>query len=119
MGFVALKDATSWLCRSVEHAALVGWDHILDVDERVFTSVNFEHLEGRLDQFSKVLPLSLAVVDLVTEVVVLGLHQVHDWQNLTVVWHQGFSDSVRAGDQTLQDLKGDSDNFWVACVQGG
>ena len=104
---------------SVEHAALVGRDHILDVDERVFTAVDLEHLEGRLDEFSKVLALSLAVVDLVTEVVVLGLHQVHDWQNLTVVWHQGFSDSVGAGDETLQDLEGDSDDFGVACVQGG
>ena len=41
-------------CRdcSVEDTALIGWDHILDVDEGVFSSMDLEKLESVLDQIS-------------------------------------------------------------------
>ena len=104
---------------SVEHATLIGWDHVLNVDECVLTAVDFKHLESGLDKFTQVLSLPLAVVDLVTEVGVLGLHQVHHWENLTVVWDQSFTDGVGASDKGLQDLQSDGDDLWIAGVQGG
>jgi len=104
---------------SVEHATLIGWDHVLNVDECVLTAVDFKHLESGLDKFTQVLSLPLAVVDLVAEVGVLGLHQVHHWENLTVVWDQSFTDGVGASDKGLQDLQSDGDDLWIAGVQGG
>ena len=61
---------------SVEHAALVGGDHILNIYERILTAIDLKHFKCRLDQVSQVLALSLAVVDLVAKVDVLCLHQV-------------------------------------------
>ena len=62
--------------RSVEHAALIGGDHILNIYERILTAIDLKHFKCRLDQVSQVLALSLAVVDLVAKVDVLCLHQV-------------------------------------------
>ena len=63
---------------SVEHARLVGWDHVLNINEGVLSSVGLEHFEGLLDEVTQVLALSLGVVDLVAEVHVRNLEQVHD-----------------------------------------
>jgi hypothetical protein len=92
--------------RSVEHAALVGWDHVLNVNECIISAVCLEHLECAHDEVAKVLSLALTVVDLVALVQVLGLEQVHDGQDLTVVRHQGFTDGVTAGNESLQDVQG-------------
>ena len=82
--------------RSVEDAALVGRDHVLDVDEGVFAAVHLEHLEGGLDQVAQVEALPLAVVDLVAEVVVFDFEQVQHGQDLAVVGHQCLADRVAA-----------------------
>lgn len=63
----------SKLYHSVEHAGLVGGHHVLDVDEGVLPAVHLEQLQGLLDQVSQVVPLPLAVVDLVAQVGVLSL----------------------------------------------
>jgi len=81
--------------------------------------VHFEELESLLDEVTEVVSFPLGVVDLVSHVEVLGLEEVHDRQNLSVVWHKSFSNSVGAGDEGLQDLKGDRDDLWVTGVQGG
>ena len=81
---------------SVEYAALVGWDHILNVDKGILPTVGLEHLEGLLDQVAQVQTLPLAVVDLVTDVGVALLEKVHHGQNLSVVGNQGLSDGVGA-----------------------
>ena len=60
---------------------------------------------------------SLAVVNFVANVSILCLEQVHDWQNLSVIWHKSLSDSIRACHQSLQDLERDSNNFRVSGVQ--
>ena len=51
-----------------EHAALVGGDHVLDVDVGIFPTVLFEHFEGLLDEVRQVFVLALSVVDLVSDV---------------------------------------------------
>lgn len=104
---------------SVEHAALVGRNHILDVDECVLTAVRLEQLKGRLDQVAQVGSLALRVIDLVTQVGIGGLKQVHDWQDLSVVGHECLANGVGAGDECLQDLQGDGDDFGVTGVEGG
>jgi len=86
---------------SVEHAALIGGDHILNIYEGILTAIDLEHFKSRLNQVTQVLALSLAVVDLVSEVDVLCLHQVQDGEDLTVVWDQGLANSVRASDESL------------------
>lgn len=80
--------------RSVENAAFISWDHVLDVDECVFTSVLFEKFEGLLNVVTDVQSLALSVFNLVTQVSVLGLQEVKDGQDLTVVGHESFSDGV-------------------------
>ena len=79
---------------SVEHAALVGWDHVLDVDEGVVSSMLLEQLKGPLNQITEVHLLALRVVDFVALVQVVHLEQVHDGQDLTVVGHQGLANRV-------------------------
>ena len=104
---------------SVKYAALVGWDHILNVDKGIFPTVGLEHLEGLLDQVAQVQTLPLAVVDLVTDVGVALLEKVHHGQNLSVVGNQGLSDGVGASHECLQDFEGDGDDFTVTSVQSG
>ena len=105
------------LDKSVEHARLVGRHHVLNIDESILTAVHFEQLEGLLDQVAQIVSLSLAVVNFVSQVRIFRLEQVHDWQNLSVVGHQGLANSVRAGHEGLQDFQGDADDFWVSRVQ--
>ena len=87
--------------RSVEYTALIGGDHVLDVDEGVLTAVNLEHLQSGLDEIAQVLSLPLAVVDLVAEVVVADLEQVQHGQDLSVVGDEGLTNGVRAADERL------------------
>jgi hypothetical protein len=103
--------------RSVEHAGLVGGDHVLDVDEGVFSTVGLEELEGLLDEVAEVKSLALAVVDLVSEVGVALLEEVHDGQDLAVVGNEGLTDGVGAGNEGLQDLEGDGDDLAVTGVE--
>jgi len=105
--------------RSVEHAALVGGDHVLNVNECIISSVQLEHFESRDNEVTEVLSLALTVVNLVSLVKVLSLEEVHDGEDLTVVGHKGFSDSVTAHDELLQDLEGSGDHIMVARVKRG
>lgn len=81
--------------------------------------MHLEQFQSLLDQVSKVETLALTIVDFVTHVRVLSFEEVHDWKDLSVVWHKGFSNGVRAGNETLQDLQGDCDDFAVSGVKGG
>lgn len=58
--------------RSVKDARLVRGDHVLDVDEGILSTVLLEELEGLLAEFSKVLSLSLAIVNSVANVLFAG-----------------------------------------------
>jgi len=86
---------------SVKDTTLVGGDHILDVDEGIFSTMHFKDLESSLDQVTEIQILALRVLDLVTKVGVLGLEQVKNGQDLTVVGHEGFTNGVRAGNESL------------------
>ena len=104
--------------RSVKHAALVGGDHVLNVNECIISAVCLEELESLDNQVAKVLSLALTVVDSITLVQVLGLEEVHDGENLTVVWHEGLADGVAAKDKVLQDVEGGGNDGGVTGVQG-
>jgi len=105
--------------QSVEYTTLIGRDHIFNVNESIFSSMDFEHFKSLLDQISQVLPLSLAVVDLVSEVLIFNFEEVEHRQDLSVVGNEGLANGVRAGDEGLQDFQSDGDDFWVSGVQGG
>ena len=103
--------------RSVKHAALVGGDHVLNVNECIISAVHLEQFERRNDLVTQALTLALAVVDTVSLVQVLGLEEVHDGENLTVVGHEGLTDSVAAEDKLLQDVEGGGNDGGVTGVQ--
>lgn len=109
----------SRISRSVEDATFIGGDHVLDVDEGVFTTMLLEEFESGLDEVTQVLGFALGVVDLVSEVLVLGLEEVEDGEDLSVVGYKGFSNSVGAEDEVLENLKGHLDDLNVAGVKGG
>ena len=48
--------------------------------------MHLKELEGLLDQVSEIVSFPLAIVNLVTKVEILSLEQVHDRQDLSVVW---------------------------------
>ena len=102
---------------SVEDAALVGGDHVLNVNECIITAVLLEKLERLNDEVAQVRALALGVVDFVALVPVLGLEEVEHGENLAVVGHEGLADGVTAPDEGLQDLQGRSNDFFVARVQ--
>ena len=80
--------------------------------------MGFEEFEGLLDKVTEVESLALAVIDLVTEVGVVLLEEVHHREDLAVVGDKGLTDGVGAGHEGLQDLEGDSDDFTVTGVEG-
>ncbi len=86
---------------SVQDTALIGRDHILDVDESVLSAVNLEHLEGLLDEVSQVGSLALAVVDLITNVLVADFEKVQNGQDLSVVGNECLSNGVGAANESL------------------
>ena len=56
--------------------------------------MDFEHFESGLDEVSEVLPLSLAVVDLVAQVLVLDFEEVQHGEDLSVVGHESLANGV-------------------------
>ena len=80
--------------------------------------MHFEELKCLLDEITQVEALPLTVVNLISNVCILGLEQIHDWKNLSVIWHKSFTNGIRAGNQSLQDFQSDSNVFWVSSVQG-
>jgi len=81
---------------SIENTALISGYHVLDIDESIFTTMNFKQFQSLLDQISQVLSLSLTVINLVSQVLILDLEQIEHWKYLSVVWHQCFTYSVGA-----------------------
>ena len=104
---------------SIKDAWLISWHHILNVDESILSSVHLEEFKGLLNQVSKIVCLSLTIINFVSQVVVTCFEKVHDWQNLSVIWNKCFTDSIRTCNKTLQNLEGDSNNLWVSSVEGG
>jgi len=60
----------------------------------------------------------LGVLNLVAEVAVALLEEVHHGQDLTVVGDESLADGVGAGHERLEDLQSDGDDLRVASVQG-
>jgi hypothetical protein len=58
---------------SVKYTALISGDHILNIDESILSTVDLEHFKGLLDEVTQVKALSLAVVDLVAQVLIPDL----------------------------------------------
>ena len=79
--------------------------------------MRLEQFESRHDQVTQVLTLTLAVVDLISLIQVLCLEEVHDWENLTVVGHEGLTDGVSAEDELLKDVEGSGNDGGVTGVQ--
>ena len=50
------------LYESFEETRLIGGNHVLDIDECIFTTMLLKCLQSLLDEVSNVLPLLLAIV---------------------------------------------------------
>lgn len=83
----AKGDVSLQCCFSVKHATFINGYHVLNVDEGVFTSMHFEQFQSLLDQVAQVVSLPLGVINLVSEVFVLGLVKIQHRQDLSVVGH--------------------------------
>mmetsp|Transcript_34988 Transcript_34988/g.79781 ORF Transcript_34988/g.79781 Transcript_34988/m.79781 type:complete len:254 (-) Transcript_34988:376-1137(-) len=105
--------------RLVEHAALVGRDHIFDVDEGILSTVQLQELQGLLNQVADVHPLALIVHNGIADVHVFVLEDVEHRQNLSVVRDQSFANHLTTQHQLLQHLQNDRDNGWIAGVECG
>ena len=66
--------------------------------------MDLKHFKSLLDKVSKILSLPLAVVNFITKVVIANFEKIQDWQDLTIVRNEGFSNGVRTGDKGLQYL---------------
>ena len=84
--------------RSIQNATFISRNHVLNVDECIFSTVSLEYLQGLLDKIAQNQTFSLRILDLVANVCVVLLKQVHYWQNLAVVGYEGFTDSITASD---------------------
>ena len=102
---------------SVQNAWFISWNHVLDVDKSILTTMHFKQLQCLLDQISQILMFSLAVINFVSKILVFSFEQVHNWKDLSVVRNQCFSNCVWTSYQSLQDLKSDSNDLWISCVQ--
>ena len=79
--------------------------------------MRLEKLESLHNNISQILTLTLRVVNLVSLVQVLGLEEVHDGQDLSVVGHESLANSVTALNQSLEDMKSGGNNLGVTSVQ--
>lgn len=61
----------------------------------------------------------MGVFDLVADAAVAVSENVENWQDLAIIWHQGFSDHLSGKDQFLNNFKHGGDYFRVAGVEGG
>jgi len=61
---------------SVEYTALIGGDHIFNIDERILSTMDFEHFQGLLDKISKVETLSLTVINFVSQILIFNFEKV-------------------------------------------
>mmetsp|Transcript_30680 Transcript_30680/g.102074 ORF Transcript_30680/g.102074 Transcript_30680/m.102074 type:complete len:300 (-) Transcript_30680:191-1090(-) len=114
------KDTSDCLriADSPDNRALVCGDHVLDVDERIFTTMNLQHLKGLCDNAAKIHVLALVVIDLVTNVEIVVNEDVEHRQELPEVGHQSFADHVTGHHQGLEDLQHGANNDRVPGVQG-
>jgi len=79
--------------------------------------VALKDLERLLDEVSNVFPLLLAVVDTISGVQVLVLEDVHDGEDLAVVWDERLAHEVGGDHQVLQDLEGGAQHLVVPHAQ--
>mmetsp|Transcript_35192 Transcript_35192/g.113355 ORF Transcript_35192/g.113355 Transcript_35192/m.113355 type:complete len:224 (+) Transcript_35192:85-756(+) len=101
----------------VQHARLVGGNHVFDVDEGVLAAVQLKQLQRLRDQVAQGLALDLAVVNTVAKVLVGILEDVEDRQDLPVVWHQRLADHFARNDHLLQHLKDGADDLRIPRVE--
>ena len=75
--------------------------------------MSFHQLEGFLDQVAHIVVVFLAVIDAIAQILVPVAQQVHHWQDLAIVGHEGLSDGIGRLDQQL-DLFQRLDDYLVA-----
>lgn len=64
--------------QSVEDTALIGWDHILYVDEGILSACLLQQLQSLANQVAQVESFSLTVLDLISDARVVVAEDVED-----------------------------------------
>eukprot|EP00962_Isochrysis_galbana_P023524 scaffold7119_cov129-Isochrysis_galbana.AAC.2 len=123
----------------VQHARLVGGNHVFDVDEGVLAAVQLKQLQRLRDQVAQGLALDLAVVNTVAygheESGRVRTCRAGAWgqrvgrrlrrrvdglgseRDLPVVWHQRLADHFARNDHLLQHLKDGADDLRIPRVE--
>ena len=76
-----------WRRQSIEHTALISGNHILDIDEGIFTSGLFKEFKGFHNQISQIESFPLVVLDFISDVLVIVAEDVENWQYLAIIGH--------------------------------
>jgi len=103
---------------SGKHTTLIDRDHVLDVNEGIFSAMNLEELQSVRDELSEVLALALRVIHLITKVCIVAQEDVENWKKLSVVWDKSLPNHFSAHEERLKKLDYGAHEFWVSCVQG-
>ena len=75
-------------------------------------------LKSLLNQVTNIVCILLRVVDSVTDVQVAVPQQIHNWQYLAIVGHQGLSNGIRGAHEKLDLLQGLHNDISLLCLKG-
>merc|ERR1712018_619394 len=85
-----------------EHTGFVGGNHVLDVDEGIWSASFFQYFQSFLDQITHILVEPLMVVNGITNIQILVLENVENRKELSVIRHQSLSNKVSRSRQLLK-----------------
>merc|ERR1719364_346744 len=102
---------------SGEDATLVRGNHVLDVDEGIFATMDFEDFQSFIDQVTKIQTLPLRVVNVVATVEAFVFEDVEDRKDLAIVRNKGFADHFACKDKRLEHFQCCCYDFSIPSVQ--
>ncbi len=103
--------------QSIKHTALISRDHVLDVDEGIFSTSLFQQFQSLWNQVTQIMPLSLIVLHLVPNVCVVIPEYIEDRKNLSVIRNQRLPNHLSTQHQFLNYLQHRRYNIWIPGVQ--
>ena len=79
---------------SCENTALISRNHILNVNERIFSSMYLKQFKRLLNQISQISRLSLTIINFIAHILVLHTEKVKDRKDLPVIGHKSLTDRI-------------------------
>ena len=79
---------------SCENTALISRNHILNVNERIFSSMYLKQFKRLLNQISQIGRLPLTIINFIAHILVLHTEKVKDRNDLPVIGHKSLTDRI-------------------------